>query len=232
MKKLSDHPMSAYFETLIETFSLLTIIDDIERHKVKNLNKKKNAIYKASIIHICASLESFLEDCVNHSIENMNKYAVKSNQIPINILLSISARLKENKDERAIWKISDDNWKMELIKNTETLTEKFNTPRPAKIDEYIFKTIGLKDLSHHWFWKGQSYQQSIKKLNKFMDIRGDLTHRYKSDHKVNLNSLVEYGNFIYRISCISSNVLREHTKNITMKDCWTEVKYKKLWAAD
>jgi hypothetical protein len=205
-----SHPCIEYLLTLTEAVSLINISDDLKKHKVVNLNKKKAALYKATIIHLCAAWERFLEAVVEDSLDCLVKNANKSSQIPTNLLLRISKHLNSCQDEREIWKISDSGWKNELRSNYNTLKSKFNTPRPQNVDEFIYQTIGLKNLSNSWRWVGQNKEKSIQKLNEFMDLRGDLTHKLRTSKNVHQIVIEIYINFFYRISIISSNIIRKH----------------------
>src|SRR4051812_47072249 len=129
-----SHPLGKYLETLSEGFQLTVIADDIVKGQVKNLARKKRALYRASIIHLCAAWEAFLEAATEKSLNYILDHANSPSIIPANLQARIGAKLKTEKDDRLLWRICGDGWKKELKDNYSTLKERFNTPRPEKTD--------------------------------------------------------------------------------------------------
>lgn len=216
----NQHPLDSELDALLEAYTLVVIAREVGNSDTGTKNKKRQALYKASIIFICASLETFLEVAIENSLKFIIDNIEKSDSLPENLKLRISKRLNESKDEREIWKISDQKWKDELLINFRLLKEKFNTPRPHNIDEFVYQTTGLKNISDYWYWQKHSASSSKKNLNNFMSIRGDITHRVFIDEKIYVNRIDKYMNFIYRISVITSNELREHVYSIVNKYPW------------
>lgn len=222
------HPILSEIRALIEAYQLLVSVGDLEQAKVKGITKKRRALYRASIVYICASWESFLEAAIEDGIEFIINESSTSSQLPQNLLIRISTRLIDTKDAREIWKISNDGWKNELKINFKLLIDKFNTARPDQVDELIYKTIGIKNISNNWKWQGQSTTASKRKLNEFMDLRGNIVHRIFHDKPITDAMISGYVNFLYRISCITSNVIHEHIFQITQKYPWENKKIENL----
>ena len=220
MREKINHPLASYLETLIEGLNLASIAEDLEKYNVPKLVSKKRILYKAAIITICASWEAYLETVVDNSLNCLIDKATSHQQIPYSVLVRISNRLNKSPDERNIWKISDDGWKLEFRSNFDILKNNFNTPRPKNVDDFILKTLGINKISSHWHWKGQTFEKSIKKLDDFMDLRGDLTHRFLSNQVVTLKTLKSYSNFFYRIATITANVLRKHIHSLVNEYPW------------
>ncbi|PJZ47497.1 HEPN domain-containing protein [Leptospira saintgironsiae] len=199
------------------------IADDLKEGNVLDINKKKKALYKSTIVQLCAAWESFLEAAALNGTKFLAQEAKKSGDLPAHLLVSISNSLKNQKDERAIWKISDNGWREEIILNCERLSQDFNTARPKQIDKFICDTLGMKNLSHSWKWKNNSFEQSVKRLDKFMTLRGGIVHKLIETENIHLNALRNYTTFIVKLAIISSDAIREYLHSLVGKYPWSKV---------
>lgn len=222
------HPIYFQIQALIEAYHLLIVSNDIADAKVKLFRRKKRALYRSSIITICASWESFLEAAVEAAIKHMITYLDDPNKTPNNLKARISERLIASKNPIEIWKISGENWQSQLRLNYEILIDGFNTPRPTQVDDFIFKTLGLREVSKKWAWRGQSAAVTCKKLNEFMDLRGDIVHRVFPNRNIHSATIAGYINLLYRIACITANELREHVHHLTGKHPWGKKKVENI----
>ncbi|MFT3911407.1 MAG: HEPN domain-containing protein [Ferruginibacter sp.] len=225
----NQHPVDVHLDALYEAYLLVVIATEIKTDKTATLNRKKQALHRVSIISICAALETFLEVAIESSLKCIISNISSSDNIPENIKIRISKRLIESKDERQIWRISGLGWKDEVMANYLLLKDKFNTPRPKQIDDFLYQTLGIKNISHHWHWKGHSYSDSSKKLNEFMDLRGDITHRIFADKHIYFNMINNYIEFIYRIITITSNIIRQNVFKIVKVYPWEVRNVEKIW---
>jgi hypothetical protein len=217
-------PLLPYIETLIDAFELYDVVDDLKKNKVNRLNKKRQAIYRNLIVNLCASFEVAMETILDTGIEFITKNAKSSSKIPTNVKLRISNSLIATKDERKIWEISDNGWKKHLKSNHSILKERFNTVRPHVIDEYFFKSIGIKNISESWSWNGQNSDKTSEILNEFMDLRGQITHRYNVNKIIYAKDIQRYLNLLHRIATCTSNEISNHIYNITKQHPWEKIK--------
>ena len=215
-----NHPLHSFLETLLEANQLLLIIDDLEENEVEDFEKKEQAIYKNLIINLSAcfevSLNTILDDAVAHLIDKLKS----SDKLSNNVKIRISTNLIKSKDEREIWKISGDGWKDEVVKNFETLSKKFNSPRPDNIDDLFYKTIGLKKITDSFHWDNNTKEESIKMLNDFLDLRGKITHHYRIKKSISYEDIQKYVNYLYCIGICASNKVKEHLFKLTNSEPW------------
>lgn len=223
-----SYPISIFLDTLLEIMVLPVIIDDLKTHKVSEFNNKKRAIYKNLIINICASFEVFLEETLVQSIDFISEKAESSKEIPANIKVRIAENLINKSDNRQIWEISDDGWRNHLKINLEALKNKFHTPRPDKIDDYFYKSIGIKSISKNWKWSGFSAKNSEDYLNNFMTLRGNIVHRYKPNKQIHKIDILRHINFLHRICCITANTVDDKVFEITKKRIWSNHEIRNL----
>jgi hypothetical protein len=117
-------PLVVTLDAFIAAFTLIEIKDDLTKKKVDDVTRKKQALYKSTIINLCSSWETFFDVALDISIDSIINESKTSNVIPLNVLLRISDRLISSKDKRDIWKIGDDRWKKEFKNNYIALKEK------------------------------------------------------------------------------------------------------------
>jgi len=231
-----EHPQVEFWKAILEMFYLVEISKDLTEYnkldgiKIKNLNKKRQVLYMSTIVNLCASWELFIDALITDSIEWMLKIKTAEklpNILKNRIALNLLEKREKSIPELEIWKLSDGGWKNLLRDNHTILKNKFNTPKAENVDEFVFKTIGLRNLSSNWKWKNQSNVKTKNKLNNFIKIRGDIAHRISAD-PINFNTIGEYIDFLFRLSTLSSNVIREYIYTIVGSYPWKEHEFKGL----
>lgn len=233
-----EHPQLEFLKALNETYYLVEISKDLiscneNEKRITNIIKKKQALYMCTIVNLCASWELFIEALIGDSLECIINYSEKSDQLPNNlknrIALELLEKRKNHNPEIEIWKISDDGWKNLLKENHLTLKSRFNTPKTDNVNDFVYKTIGLKDISKNWKWKNHSIIKSKNKLNNFIKIRGNIAHRITNDSSIYFNTIDNYIDFLYRLSTLSSNAVRKHIYEMVGMYPWEEHKFQSLY---
>ncbi|MBK8479202.1 MAG: hypothetical protein IPL39_23860 [Opitutaceae bacterium] len=132
------------------------LIDDINSHGLEQPNKKKQIICSCLVVFDVMLLETYVEGLVTEAQEFLLRELDDYSKLGWDVLLPVSEDLKQRKDHRAVWSLAGVGWKEELRKRRKTLLEGFHTPRPENIDDLVFVTLGLKDISKAWKWSGAS----------------------------------------------------------------------------
>jgi hypothetical protein len=220
IEDFKNHPLHSFLETYLEANQLLLIIDDLEENNVHNYQQKEQAIYKNLIINLSACFEVSLNTILKYATEHLLNNLDNAQKLPNSLKIRISSNLNKSKDDREIWKISGDGWKEEVNKNFEILKNKFNSPRPENIDKLFHKSLGLKKVTNTFHWDDKTKEESIKILNYFLDLRGQITHHYKIEDSIDKSDIPIYFNFLYCLGTCISNYVRDHLINLTNVEPW------------
>jgi hypothetical protein len=179
---------------------------------------------KSAIVLITSFWESYCEDLAEEALEVIVQHAPDADALPNEIKKVIAKGLKEDKNELAVWGISDDKWRNVLRNNFVALkTERnktFATPKSFHVNALFESAVGLSNLSSNWKWPKMTAQEAAKKLNEFVSKRGDIAHRGSSTSTVKKSEVVAYLKHVKTLAEKTGVAVKKHVKLITGQDLW------------
>jgi hypothetical protein len=179
---------------------------------------------KSAIVLITAFWESYCEDIAEEALEAIVQHAPNADALPKEIKRMIAKTLKEDKNELAIWGISDDKWRAVLRTNFAALkTERnktFATPKSFNVNDLFESAVGLSNMSSNWKWEKMMATQAAVKLNEFVSKRGDIAHRGSSTSTVKKFEVVAYLNHVKKLAAKTGGAVKKHVTTITGQDLW------------
>ena len=188
------------------------------RHGLEVLNK-------SAVVLITSFWEAYCEDIAEEALECIVTHAPSADALPKAIKKQIATRLKADQNELAVWSISDDKWRQLLKSNLAELREarnrRLNTPKAKNIDELFEAAIGLPKVSSSWNWSNKlPADRAAAKLDKFVELRGEIAHRGKAKTSVKKSQVVDYLDFIRSASAKTGGTVNAHVKKITGHTLW------------
>lgn len=179
---------------------------------------------KSAIVLITSFWESYCEDIAEEALEVIVQHAPNADALPKEIKKVIAKALKEDKNDLAVWAISDDKWRDVLRNNFVALkTERnktFATPKSFNVNALFESALGLSNMSSNWKWTRMTTIQATKKLNDFVSMRGDIAHRGSSTSTVKKSEVVAYLTHVKMLAAKTGGVVKKHVKIITGQDLW------------
>jgi hypothetical protein len=180
---------------------------------------------KSAIVLITSYWEAYCEDIAEEALEHIVAHAKTSDALPKEIRKLIAKELKANSHELAIWDISDDKWRDFLKKRLQDLKEnrnrKLNTPKHKNIDDLFNSAIGLPNVSSKWVWaKKLTAQKAGEKLDKYVELRGEIAHRGKANTSVKKAQVEDFLDFIKKTAAKTGGAVYKHVQSITGKKLW------------
>lgn len=183
------------------------------------------------IVLFTASWEAFIEDLADAGFKFLAKNAKTHDKLPPSVKRHIIKKLDIGKDPIELWLLADSGWKKILKKHGKAIIENWigplNTPNHKRVDDMFECLIGLKNLSNQWQWRGISADDAKKKLDHYLDLRGQIAHRNSAKQTITTSSVHEYTEFIYRLAVRSHNTTRKHLFSLTKKMPWNSYFFKK-----
>jgi hypothetical protein len=205
---------------------LLTIHADLtgdgpgRRHNVEILNK-------SGVVLLVACWEAFVEDLATAAFDVLMDGAISPSTFPNVVLVGASKSLKADPNDVRVWDLAGDGWKRVLKNTRDELLQRFvgklNTPKPRNVDDLFEKIIGLGSLSACWKWHGTTADASKRKLEKLVELRGEIAHRVKATKAVTKQDLHEANHFIARLASRTSNNVRSFVHGRLGTFPWVEV---------
>ena len=173
---------------------------------------------RSAIVFITACWESYIEDLASEAFDFLLANAPSSTVIPKKVKALASKSLVADKDSTKVWDLADNGWRTLLLTHkTTTLLNwlgSFNTPKTAQVNGLYEELLGLKSLSSNWYWKGMSKENAEKKLDEFIQVRGDIAHRLNPTMPVKKGLGIKYLQHV--------NGLVERCENIVAKHLYTQ----------
>ena len=180
---------------------------------------------KSAIVLITSYWEAYCEDIAAEALEHIVKYAKTSDALPKSLKKKIASELEKDKNELAVWEISDGKWRTylqaRLTKLQEDRNRKLNTPKSENIDQLFEDAVGITKISSAWHWSNKmTVTRATKKLNEFVTLRGSIAHRGKSSKSVRKSQVIDYLEFIKKLAVKTGGKVNRHVKSVTEKPLW------------
>ncbi len=184
---------------------------------------------KSAIVLLVACWESFIEDVASSAFNIILDKAKTPKAFPNKVLVLASKNLRENKDETKVWGLAGSGWKKILKKHREKILKKyigtFNTPKTKNINALFLSLIGVKRISSTWYWPAMSVSKSTEKLDRLVEIRGEIAHEVKTTRSVRKSNTIDYTEFIKRLAAEVSNSLAWEINDTFGEYPWAIVEY-------
>ena len=219
----------ANFEDNISEINELTSIHTQIAGNTRGRKSKVQILNKSSVILLTACWEYYVEDLAREAFKFMLENASDHDSFPFSVLAKASKELKNDKDDRRVWKLAGDGWKDVLKNYQETTLEKeidhFHVPRPENIDLLYSKLLGINNITQNWYWQKMSNNNALTTLNRFIDLRGEIAHNVKTTQSVRKKDADDYRKFIFKLAVILHNRVNEHINNETGTKPWQSFRY-------
>ena len=180
---------------------------------------------KSAIVLITSYWEAYCEDVAAEALEHIVKHAKTSDALPKSLKKQIASELEKDKNDLAVWEVSDEKWRSylqaRLIKLQEARNRKLNTPKSENIDQLFENAVGITKISSAWHWPTKmTVARSTKKLDKFVTLRGSIAHRGTSSKSVKKAQVEDYLEFIKKLAAKTGGKVNAHVKSVTGKPLW------------
>ena len=144
---------------------------------------------KAAIIFCAAIWEAFVEELVEEAVKHLATHVTNKDNLTPYLRQQIETQCQKliNNDAGRLWDVASksigdlirDNAKR--VANTVPSTGKeFNTAKTKQVSALIHGCLGLSTVEVNWTWQGLDCDRAKAKLDKYIEIRGDLAHGKRS----------------------------------------------------
>lgn len=179
---------------------LLTIHQEIGGTNVGR--RQLEVLNKSAIVLLTAFWEAYCEDLAAEALQHLVKHAPAWSAIPKELKKRVAKALREDLDELAVWRLAGRGWRTVLTERLEGLTEernrKLNTPKTTYINELFLKALGI-EVSDTWHWSKMPVASAAAKLDKYVELRGNIAHRGQGLKSVRKEHVREYYEHLKRL---------------------------------
>lgn len=177
------------------------------KHDVEVLNR-------AAIVMITSCWEAYVEDVALEAYDYLVAHAPSAQAIPPKVRVLASDPLRTHMDARKVWDLADGGWRAVLSGHRAAVVERWiahwNTPKSSNVDELFLDLLGIGSLSAAWGWQHQTPENSRKKLNKYVSLRGQIAHRVHHTGSVYKSWSTDYLAFVQKLVGVTDAKVRAH----------------------
>jgi HEPN superfamily RiboL-PSP-like protein len=188
------------------------------RYRLEVLNK-------SAIVLLTAFWEAYCEDIAAEALAHIVKFAKMPDTLPEELRRQLAKEIKNIPHELEIWKLAGNGWRPYLTTRLERLrierNRDLNTPKSARVERLFSDAIGLAKVSNAWKWSGMNPKRASSKLDRYVELRGDIAHRGQHSSSVKKSHVRDYFKFIEQLAGKTGGAVNRHVKQITGKRLWT-----------
>ena len=188
-----------------------------KKHRVDVLNR-------SAVVFIAACWESYIEDLASEAFDFLLENAKESDSIPMRVRIYASRELRTDKDERKIWNLAGDGWRIVLMNYRAKLKarwlQNFNTPKSGQVTQLFSELLDIPDITASWTWRDMEPAEAATILDEFMIIRGNIAHRTKHSEQVHKSTSKNFLNHVVNIVEHSDDHVAKHITTLTGKSPW------------
>ena len=165
------------FEDALKDVQVLLNFYDAETKKAPGKpDWKLEVLKRAAIILAITAWETYIEDTVKEVLYKRLTAVNKPDEVgsTFNAVAQTWLSNKPKPPDLAKWAL--DGWKTMIITCLEDEIDRFNTPKSGKVKHLFTRYLDI-DVTQQWKWPGVSPEMACKKLDKLIELRGDLVHR-------------------------------------------------------
>lgn len=194
----------------------------------------EQAVLKAAVVLITAFWEAYCEDIAAEGLQHLVDNITDFSDLPKKLRQDLARELKESKNELAVWDLAGDGWRDALtdrmVAYTASRNGRFNTPKPAQIDELFGKALGIERVSDTWKVKKPRRRatdlttpaEARKQLTEFVELRGAIAHRGYADADITYLQVHDYFRLVERVVGKTGGSVNRHVKKVTGTPLWTD----------
>lgn len=195
-----------------------------EGGKAKGRRFGLEVLNKSAIVLITSYWEAYCEDIAAEGLHHMVTHLKEAEKLPKEIRKIIATELKADKNELAVWWLSESGWRKVLEDRMQKMTEernrKLNTPKSSQIDELFRTAVGIERISDAWHWDRTTADAARAKLDQYIILRGDIAHRGRPDTSVRKSQVVDYLRLMKKLAAKTGGQVNRHVKKVTGKPLW------------
>jgi RiboL-PSP-HEPN len=187
------------------------------RYRLEVLNK-------SAIVLITSFWEAYCEDLAAEALEHILKHSRDADALSKDIKKLVAKELEGDPNQLAVWSLADDGWRRVLQGRLSRLQEernrRLNTPKSENIDQLFLNALGIPKVSSSWRWHKVTAAQARDKLDKYVNLRGEIAHRGAAASGCKKVQVEDYFAFMKRLVGKTGGRVNLHVVKMTGRAMW------------
>lgn len=181
---------------------------------------------KSAIVLITAFWEAYCEDIAAEAVAHLVAHAVSAEALPKKLKLEIANELKAEKNELAVWQLSNNGWREYLRKRLDKIrldrNRDFNTPKSQGIDKHFEREVGVVAVTSSWKFGRRNSEQCKVLLDEFVSMRGDIAHRGAQLKPVTRKNVTDYLSLVEALAARTGGKVKNQLRSVTPVPLWPD----------
>jgi hypothetical protein len=197
-------------------------------------DSSSEVVSKSAIVLITSFWEAYCEDVAAEGLAHLIDNIDDIGKLPKKLKQDLAADLKADRDDLAILALAGDGWRKVLLGRLGTYTAtrnyRFNSPKPAQIDELFQKALGITAISNFWHWEvsktkrsaqpsTMTAEESRKMLTEYIELRGAIAHRGDLERVVTVWHAQQFYELVKRLVSKTGGAVSEAVERLQGFPC-------------
>lgn len=183
-----------------------------------------DVLFRSAVVYLVTYWEAYIEDICSEALDHLVKHVTEAEKLPKEIKKQVAGELKASKNEIDVWLLADNGWRQHLAKRLPAMREarerSFNTPKAQNTADFVRKVLGIDNIRTSWGFDRITPEVASKKLDDLVEVRGQIAHRGRVEHRLDEKYIEEHVAFLRKIASQTGGRINAHVKNITGKPLW------------
>jgi RiboL-PSP-HEPN len=191
------------------------------KHATKPVRKLAYLLDKSTYVLVASLWEAYCEDVATECLNHIAVHAPTYQSLPPSIIEDIQKNIRSGKGSP--WDLAGDGWREYIRQRGKGYEIKRNKdfagPKSGAVEQFFLRVLGVEDLCGRWQSSGSPL--ICDELDKHLDRRNTLVHRFNPGRVVNKQHVKEFYKTVWRLVACTDGVADEFLTRTTGESRWT-----------
>jgi hypothetical protein len=204
MTKAKDYFKSA----LVDTENLMWFHSEFGGDEPGRRAKYFQSLSKSAVILLCSAWEAYVESVILEVIEAQIASANEARNLPATLQTLITVHMKRRKEDASWLEVAGEGWRKVARQCCIAELDNLHAPHTKAVSAKFRTIIGIAEISDSWRWKAA--RNIDTRIDKLVELRGDLAHATSSDMSVAKTKVTSNINLVERVvECTDSFLISQ-----------------------
>lgn len=202
-------PTKAYVHFLKNFDTVTRLCVSYDTIRISRGSKGKGAfdhITRSAVLFLVSAFEVYIEDVTIECCEQHISRAHDAKNLPHDIISNLNDYTKKDKTPYCPTDLCDEGWRIVYKAMVAEATDKLNTPKTAQIKDLFRRYVGISN-------EKVDAISRMNELDDFVQFRGEITHRVKTNKNVNIDQVVGYEDLVKSLVISIEKMMLEFFKS-------------------
>lgn len=166
-------------------------------------------ITRSGVLMLCAAWELYVEEVGLEIAHHLADRALEPGDLPDKVQKSIAKYVRNHKHDLKPLELANAGWGHVYLSYAQERISSLNTPKSGPVDEIYEHILGWENASNSWAC-------GTKTINEFVKMRGEIAHRGRDSHYMNIIELKKYRKIIFEAAVGHDNGAADFLRDVSV----------------